>query len=154
MDLSRRVEIIDQQSDALADAAGQDLTASIVSCPGWTMVDLVQHVLQVQRSWKHIVETHATAPDWSEDPMPDDDELVDEFRGERARVRVRARRDGPRVALLDLGTRAERGVRAAVPGPGDRAPPLGRRARGRAAGADPGRRAPATRSTSSPTSSR
>jgi uncharacterized protein (TIGR03083 family) len=80
MDLARRVELITADSDALADAATHDLTAPIVACPDWTMVDLVRHVLQVHRSWALIVAEQRTGPDWADEPMPDDDALVDEFR--------------------------------------------------------------------------
>jgi uncharacterized protein (TIGR03083 family) len=82
--LSRRVELIRLDSSALADAA-VDLAAPIPSCPGWTMADLVRHVLQVHRSWSRIVADGRTEPDWSEAPMPPDDELVPEFRANALR---------------------------------------------------------------------
>ena len=85
MHLSRRVELIELDSAALADAAEQDLAAVIPSCPGWTMADLVRHVLQVHRSWCRIVAEGRTEPDWSEAPMPPDVELVAEFRANAAR---------------------------------------------------------------------
>lgn len=55
MELARRVDLINADSAALADAAARDLTAPIPSCPDWVMADLVRHVLQVHRSWCRIV---------------------------------------------------------------------------------------------------
>ncbi len=97
MDLSRRVELITRDSEALADAAGTDLAAPIPSCPGWAMADLVRHLLQVHRSWCRIVDEGRMEPDWSEAPMPPDDELVDEFR-------VNAIRFADVLAVTDPGT--------------------------------------------------
>lgn len=79
MDLSRRVELIEADSHALATAAERDMAARITSCPDWSMADLVRHVLQVQRSWCRIVAEGITEPDWSEEPMPDDADLVPAF---------------------------------------------------------------------------
>jgi len=80
VDLARRAELVQQDSNALADAADRDLSAPIAACPGWTMADLVRHVLQVHRSWCRIVDEGLMGPAWSEAPMPPDDELVAEFR--------------------------------------------------------------------------
>jgi uncharacterized protein (TIGR03083 family) len=80
VDLPRRIELITLDSAALADAAERDLTARVPSCPDWAMADLVRHVFQVQRSWRHIVEDQVLAPDWVDAPFPPDDELVGEFR--------------------------------------------------------------------------
>lgn len=85
MELVRRVELIKLDSAALADAAEADLTSPIPSCPGWTMADLVRHVLQVHRSWGRIVGEGLMEPKWSEAPMPPDDQLVAEFRANAIR---------------------------------------------------------------------
>jgi uncharacterized protein (TIGR03083 family) len=79
VDLSRRVELIATDSRALAAAAERDLTARITCCPDWSMADLVRHVLQVHRSWCRIVELGITEPDWSEEPLPGDAELLPAF---------------------------------------------------------------------------
>jgi uncharacterized protein (TIGR03083 family) len=79
MDLRRRVELIEADSRALAAAASRDLDARITCCPDWSMADLVRHVLQVQRSWGRIVDEGITEPDWSEEPLPDDADLVPTF---------------------------------------------------------------------------
>src|SRR6185295_3922292 len=47
--------------------------------------DLVRHVLQVHRSWCRIVGEGLTEPDWSEEPMPDDADLVPAFLAGAAR---------------------------------------------------------------------
>ncbi|MGZ4688696.1 MAG: maleylpyruvate isomerase family mycothiol-dependent enzyme [Acidimicrobiia bacterium] len=80
MDLTRRVELIELDSAALADAAERDLRAPIATCPGWDMAELVRHVLQVHRSWGRIVGEGRMAPEWSDAPLPPDDEVVAEFR--------------------------------------------------------------------------
>jgi uncharacterized protein (TIGR03083 family) len=85
MELSRRVELIATDSRALAAAGERDLTARITFCPDWSMADLVRHVLQVHRSWCRIVEQGLTEPDWSEDPLPGDGDLVAEFLGNAER---------------------------------------------------------------------
>jgi uncharacterized protein (TIGR03083 family) len=85
VDLGRRVDLIRADSAALADAADQDLTAQIPSCPDWSMADLVRHILQVHRSWGRIVGEELMEPDWSEAPMPENDALVAEFRANAVR---------------------------------------------------------------------
>jgi uncharacterized protein (TIGR03083 family) len=85
VDLTRQVELITLDSNALADAAEHDLTARIITCPDWSMADLVRHVLQVHRSWGRIVEHGLMEPEWSEEPMPPDSELVATFRASATR---------------------------------------------------------------------
>ncbi len=79
MDLSRRVELITTDSQLLAAAAGRDLTARVPSCPGWSTADLVRHVLEVHRSWSRIVADGRTEPDWRDEPVPNDADLVREL---------------------------------------------------------------------------
>jgi uncharacterized protein (TIGR03083 family) len=85
VDLARRVELITLDSAALADAAGTDLRVRIPACPEWDMAALVRHILQVHRSWCLIVDEGRMEPDWSEAPMPPDDELVAGFRADAIR---------------------------------------------------------------------
>jgi uncharacterized protein (TIGR03083 family) len=80
MQLARRVQLISRDSDALADAAAKDLTAPIPSCPDWAMADLVRHIYGVHRSWSRIVGEGLTEPDFTEQPFPPDDNLVEAFR--------------------------------------------------------------------------
>jgi uncharacterized protein (TIGR03083 family) len=77
---------IDAQSQALADAAQQNLDANVEHCPGWTVRDLVQHVREVQWFWALIAERRLQKPpsgkgelaDLRPTPLPDD-ELVPAF---------------------------------------------------------------------------
>jgi uncharacterized protein (TIGR03083 family) len=80
MELSRRVELIKQDSNAFADAAARDLTAPIPTCPGWNMVDLLRHEYEVHSFWGRHVANGNAEPDWFEGPYPPDDELVEAFR--------------------------------------------------------------------------
>jgi uncharacterized protein (TIGR03083 family) len=85
VDLSRRVELIETDSRALATAAVRDLSARITCCPDWAMADLVRHVHQGHRSWCRIDEEGITEPHSSEEPMPDDADLVPAFLAGAAR---------------------------------------------------------------------
>lgn len=99
MDLARRVELIKLDSAALADAADIDLRVRIPTCPDWDMAALVRHILQVHRSWRLIVAEGRMKPDWSEAPMPPDDQLVAD-RGRRRGGCDRARPPGGASDLL------------------------------------------------------
>jgi uncharacterized protein (TIGR03083 family) len=70
------------QSAALADAAEHDLATPIEHCPGWTMADLVAHVLRVHWFWATIVEHRLgdPPPDEAGPAHPVREELVDRFR--------------------------------------------------------------------------
>jgi uncharacterized protein (TIGR03083 family) len=77
------LDAIARESAAMADAAERaGLDASVPSCPGWTVHDLVEHMGNVQRWAATIVATHATERisrrDLSESPPPA--ELVPWFR--------------------------------------------------------------------------
>ncbi len=69
------------QSAALADAAEGNLAAAVPHCPGWTVADLVRHVLEVHAFWAMIAELRPTEPPDEDRPEPPpDDELIDRFR--------------------------------------------------------------------------
>jgi uncharacterized protein (TIGR03083 family) len=80
MELARRVASISADSDALADAAGVDLTAAVASCPGWTTADLVRHVRQVHYAWALIVGEQRVTPEFEPAPPVVDAQLVEDFR--------------------------------------------------------------------------
>jgi uncharacterized protein (TIGR03083 family) len=67
---------------ALADAAEHNLAAPIEHCPGWTVADLVLHVLEVHWFWATIVEHRLSdpPPDEAGPAHPSKEELVDRFR--------------------------------------------------------------------------
>jgi uncharacterized protein (TIGR03083 family) len=73
---------IAMQSAALADAAEGNLAAPVEHCPGWTVADLVRHVLGVHWFWAMVAELRPTEPPSDEDrpQPPPDDELLDRFR--------------------------------------------------------------------------
>jgi uncharacterized protein (TIGR03083 family) len=70
------------QSAALADAAEGNLTAPVEHCPGWTVADLVRHVIEVHWFWATIAERRPAEPpeDEQRPEPPSDAELIDRFR--------------------------------------------------------------------------
>jgi uncharacterized protein (TIGR03083 family) len=76
------------QSAALADAADGNLAAPVEHCPGWTVADLVRHVLGVHWFWAMIAERRPTEPPADEDrpEPPPDDELIEAFRAGALRL--------------------------------------------------------------------
>jgi len=83
MDADDYLDAIARESNVLADAAARaGLDASVPSCPGWTVADLVDHVGNVQRWAARIVRTLADTridrDEMSEHPGPD--ALLDWFR--------------------------------------------------------------------------
>lgn len=68
-------------SAALADAAEGNLAAPIEHCPGWTVADLLRHLLGVHRFWTRIAENRpAERPPDEGRPALADGQLVDAFR--------------------------------------------------------------------------
>ncbi|HEU5271137.1 MAG TPA: maleylpyruvate isomerase family mycothiol-dependent enzyme, partial [Jatrophihabitans sp.] len=70
------------QSAALADAAEGNLTAPVEHCPGWTVADLVRHVIEVHWFWAMIAELRPVEPpaDEQRPEPPADTELLERFR--------------------------------------------------------------------------
>jgi uncharacterized protein (TIGR03083 family) len=77
-----QLDAIEHHSAALADVAVENLDLDVLTCPGWTMADLVQHVSDVQWFWATIVSERLTSPpDESARPSPvGPGELVETFR--------------------------------------------------------------------------
>ena len=76
------VAAIVEQSIALADAAGSNLTAPVEFCPGWTVADLVHHLTEVQWFWGTIAAEQLQEPP-AEDrrpARPSDEQLISTFR--------------------------------------------------------------------------
>ena len=69
---------IRDHTSALAAAASEArLDTPVLTCPGWTLADLVWHVLEVQDFWGHIIEHRPDGPDGYDEPArPSDDQLV------------------------------------------------------------------------------
>jgi len=83
MEPSEYLAAIARESDALADAAAvTPFDAPVLSCPGWTMIDLVSHAGLVQRWATQIVATNAQErPAFGDAPKPaSPSELADWFR--------------------------------------------------------------------------
>ena len=73
--------LIAADSAALAEAAEGNLGATVEHCPGWTVADLVRHVLRVHWFWGTIVERKLTDEEQvGMAPEPAEDDLVEAFR--------------------------------------------------------------------------
>src|SRR5580704_2631963 len=56
LDLATYTDTITAHSDGVVAAASGHLDEPIEYCPGWTMVDLIQHLTEVQWFWATVVE--------------------------------------------------------------------------------------------------
>jgi uncharacterized protein (TIGR03083 family) len=85
VELDAYLDAIDRESSALADAAAlAGLDALVLSCPGWTVADLVAHVGEVQQWARITVEQRATEriSRSSLPPAPRGEELLPWFRAQ------------------------------------------------------------------------
>ena len=67
------------------DAAG--LAASVASCPGWTVADLLWHLTEVHDFWKTVIIERLS--DWkayTQPPRPDDGALANMYRAGRSEL--------------------------------------------------------------------
>ena len=87
--------LIAADSAALADAAEANLGATVEHCPGWTVADLVRHVLHVHWFWGTIVERKLTDEEQvGTAPEPAEADLIEAFRrGARRIVEILAAAD-------------------------------------------------------------
>lgn len=84
--VTRYVSAIVEEFDALAQAAGRDLTVRVPTCPEWSTADLVYHVADVYWSWRAVVEQRRTESSTGEfAPRPADEDLV-AWAGDEARL--------------------------------------------------------------------
>lgn len=76
------------QSAALAEAAEGNLTARVEHCPGWTVADLVRHMIEVHWFWAMMAEQRPAEPpaDEQRPEPPADDELIEQFRAGALRL--------------------------------------------------------------------
>lgn len=90
LDLATYIESITNHSAAVAAAANDHLDEPIEYCPGWTMVDLVQHLIEVQWFWATVVEQRMQErPNEGRPTDVERAELIDRFsRGAEHLVRV------------------------------------------------------------------
>jgi len=85
------ITAITEHSAGFADAVRGRLDADVEHCPGWTVADLVAHVVDVHWFWATIVEKRLQEPPAAEErpQRADDDDLVAAFEaGARRLVRV------------------------------------------------------------------
>lgn len=86
------IAAITAHSEGFAQAARDHLDADVRHCPGWTVADLVAHVVDVHWFWATMVEQRITQQPGDELTRPDrvrGDELVPTFEaGARRLVRV------------------------------------------------------------------
>ena len=76
----RYVQTIVEQSTELARQARGALDRAVAHCPGWTVADLVAHLVEVHWFWATIVEQQlAAAPTSGRPARPDRDDLIDRF---------------------------------------------------------------------------
>jgi uncharacterized protein (TIGR03083 family) len=73
---------ITEHSTALARAAEANLSAQVEHCPGWTVADLVWHMIEVHWFWSTIAAELLPAPpsDDRAPERPETDQLIDTFR--------------------------------------------------------------------------
>jgi uncharacterized protein (TIGR03083 family) len=90
LDVITYTEAITKHGAAVAAAASGHLDEPIEHCPGWTMVDLVQHLTEVQWFWATVVEQRLQERPQEGRPTDVDRlELIDRFsRGAQHLVRV------------------------------------------------------------------
>jgi uncharacterized protein (TIGR03083 family) len=103
VEIAAHVDALERDGTLLADAAGAaGLTASVPTCPGWQVRDLVRHQTYVHR-WaaRHVTELPPTVIDDGQDEEsvlaggPDDAELIGAYRGGHAALVAALRAAAP-----------------------------------------------------------
>jgi len=91
VEIAAHVDALERDGALLADAAAAaGLTASVPTCPGWQVRDLVRHQAHVhQWAARHVTERAATLLGEDDEEAvlaggPDDAELIDSYRGGHA----------------------------------------------------------------------
>lgn len=76
------VDAIVEHTHALADLAdGADLTAPVPTCDGWSIADLLYHLMEVQIFWSTMIDQRPAGPEtYTEPPRPADADLADALR--------------------------------------------------------------------------
>ena len=149
----RYLELLDSDLEALL-AASTDLAADVPGCPGWTVRDLLSHVIGVYRHKSVALSTDAAPPEreagWGE--LSADVDPCEVLREEYAVLRAHlVARDVDARDVDVVARRADRRVLGAPHGAGDRRAPVGRGERGvrrRRRGRDRPASSPTTGSTS------
>ena len=93
-------EAIARHSAGLADAAESNLNAPVKGCPGWTVGDLVFHMLSVQDFWGQIVAGGLTDPEAvTRAADPPDEKLIGLFRIGAQRLVATLRSADPEASI-------------------------------------------------------
>ncbi len=79
---------ISEHSKGLAAAAADNLEAAVAGCPGWSVKDLVAHVIEVHWFWSTIAEERLQDPpdDSRKPPRPTPDALTETLLGGAERM--------------------------------------------------------------------
>jgi uncharacterized protein (TIGR03083 family) len=97
-------------SAGLADAAEDNLGASVEYCPGWSVADLVWHVLEVQSFWGQIVARGLDDPkDAVRIERPADSALIERFRDGAGRLVAALRAAHPSAPCWTWSTQHDAG---------------------------------------------
>lgn len=82
MDRTSLLAALERDGLAFADScAAAGLDAPVVSCPGWTVADLVWHLAEVHNFWRTIVGDRMSSWEgYGEPPRLPDDQLLDFYR--------------------------------------------------------------------------
>lgn len=91
---------IASDSAGLADAATGNLAAPVAHCPGWSVADLVRHLLGVHQAWGQVVERRLSEPSGiTAVPPPADADLLAAFRTGAVRLVEILRAADPTTAV-------------------------------------------------------
>lgn len=74
--LDEQVDAVREHTDGLADAAANNLGAPVEHCPGWSVRDLVLHVIDVHASWGQVVERRLSDREQFVQPPPPQGDLI------------------------------------------------------------------------------
>jgi len=98
-DTRAMIGAIDEHSHGLAAVAAGHLDVPIEHCPGWSMADLLRHLVEVHRFWSVIAEEGLTEPPQLEPVAPEAGEsLIEQFlQGARRLTSVLASADQRRA---------------------------------------------------------
>lgn len=82
MEVTDHLAALGRDGVAFADACeAAGLVASVASCPGWSVADLVWHLTEVHHFWRTIVgEQRTTWEGYQQPPRPNDDDVLSEYR--------------------------------------------------------------------------
>lgn len=75
----RHIEVIAAASAGVAGVDPAGLERAVPSCPGWTVADVVWHLIEVHSFWRQVVADGADPSRVTKSPRPGDAALVERF---------------------------------------------------------------------------